>query len=127
MSRGWGGNTALTRPGSRCPDTGVLMEKGPRTVRPAGPQGANTLAMVHDLGLADAVRPVSYGHPSSTNRMILVNGRLHKLPSSLKSLFYTLPPFSRPLAMSALTDLAAPKVKVTIELAHRIEDCFIIE
>ena len=68
--------------------------------------------MVHDLGLGDAVRPVSYGHPSSTNRMILVKGRLHKLPSSLKSLFYTLPPFTRPLAMSALTDLAAPRVKV---------------
>ena len=29
----------------RCRD-GVLYEKGPRTVRPAGPQGANTLALV---------------------------------------------------------------------------------
>ena len=102
----------------RCRD-GVLFEKGPRTVRPAGPQGANTLALVQvsltvhmysevymctvqctlvqynvhlysavytkpvlqELGLADAVRPVTYDHPSSTNRMILVQGQLHRLPS----------------------------------------------
>ena len=82
----------------RCRD-GVLFEKGPRTVRPAGPQGANTLALVQvsltvhmysavytkpvlqELGLVDAVRPVTYDHPSSTNRMILVQGQLHRLPS----------------------------------------------
>ena len=94
----------------RCRD-GVLFEKGPRTVRPAGPQGANTLALIQELGLADSVRPVRYGHPSSINRMILVQGKLHRLPSSLRSLLVTLPPFSRPLAMAALTDLAASRVK----------------
>ena len=93
-------------------EDGVLFEKGPRTIRPAGPQGANTLAMVHDLDLVDSIRPVTYSHPSSTNRMILVNNQLHKLPNSFKSLFYTLPPFTRPLAMSAFTDLFTSKVKV---------------
>jgi len=90
---------------------GVIMEKGPRTVRPAGPQGANTLALVQELDLVDSLRPVTYSHPSSTNRMILVNGQLHKLPSNLQSVFRTLPPFSRPLAMSAFTDLMTPRVK----------------
>ena len=93
---------------------GVIMEKGPRTVRPAGPQGANTLALVQELDLVDSLRPVTYSHPSSTNRMILVNGQLHKLPSNLQSVFRTLPPFSRPLAMSAFTDLMTPRVKVRI-------------
>ena len=32
---------------------GVLYEHGPRTIRPVGPQGANTLAMVQELGLSD--------------------------------------------------------------------------
>jgi oxygen-dependent protoporphyrinogen oxidase len=34
-------------------DDGVLYEHGPRTVRPAGEPGANTLALVEDLGLTD--------------------------------------------------------------------------
>ena len=102
---------------------GVLWEKGPRTIRPAGPQGANTLALVHDLDLTDSIRPVSYGHPSSTNRMILVDGKLHKLPSTLKSVFQTLPPFKRPLAMSAFTDLLAPRVKVKNFVLKLTEDC----
>ena len=85
-------------------EDGVLLEKGPRTIRPAGP-----LALVHDLDLVDSIRPVTYSHPSSTNRMILVN---NKLPNSFKSLFYTLPTFSRPLPMSAFTDLSTSQVKV---------------
>ena len=40
-----------------------------------------TKPVFQELGLADAVRPVTYDHPSSTNRMILVQGKLHKLPS----------------------------------------------
>ena len=90
---------------------GVLYEKGPRTVRPAGAVGANTLALVSDLGLEDRVRPVTYSHPSATNRLVLVDNKLHRLPSSLASLFKTLPPFSRPLALAALRDLAAPRVE----------------
>ena len=61
------------------------------------------------LNLLDSIRPVTYSHPSSTNRMILVN---NKLPNSSKSLFYTLPPFSRPLAKTAFTDLFTSRVKV---------------
>ncbi len=42
---------------------------------------------------------------------MLVDGKLHKLPSSLGSLFRRLPPFSHPLALSALTDLSTPPKK----------------
>jgi len=90
---------------------GVLYEKGPRTIRPAGPQGANTLALVQDLALAESVRPVSYTHPSATNRLVLVGGKLHKLPNSLAAVFKNLPPFSRPLAMAVFKDLLSPRVK----------------
>jgi len=89
---------------------GVLYEKGPRTIRPAGAQGANTLALVQDLGLADCIRPVTYTHPSATNRLVLVGGQLHKLPNSLMSLFKNLPPFSRPLALALFKDLLSPRV-----------------
>jgi len=90
---------------------GVLYEKGPRTIRPAGAQGANTLALVQDLGLADCIRPVTYTHPSATNRLVLVGGQLHKLPNSLMSLFKNLPPFSRPLALALFKDLLSPRVR----------------
>jgi len=90
---------------------GVLYEKGPRTVRPAGQAGANTLALVNSLGLADSVRPVTYSQPAATNRLVLLDNKLHSLPSSLGSLFTTRPPFSRPLALAAVRDLLAPRVK----------------
>ena len=69
---------------------GVLYEKGPRTVRPAGQAGANTLALVSSLGLADSVRPVTYSQPAATNRLVLLDNKLHSLPSSLGSLHTTL-------------------------------------
>lgn len=90
---------------------GVLYEKGPRTVRPAGQAGANTLALVSSLGLADSVRPVTYSQPAATNRLVLLDNKLHSLPSSLSSLFTTSPPFSRPLALAAVRDLLTPRVK----------------
>lgn len=89
---------------------GVLLERGPRTVRPAGLQGANTLQLVEQLGLSDAVRPVRAGHLATSTRLVLVQGRLHRLPASLPALFTTQPPFSRPLAAALLTDLLAPRL-----------------
>ncbi len=90
---------------------GARHDHGPRTIRPAGAQGANTLQLAQDLGLADSVVPVPPDHPAATNRYVLVGGRLHRLPSSFGSLFRRLPPFSRPLALSALTDLTTPPKK----------------
>lgn len=42
--------------------------------------------------------------------MLQVDGKLQKLPNSLKTLLTKSPPFSKPLAFSALRDLRAPKV-----------------
>ncbi len=93
-------------------------EHGPRTIRPAGPKGANTLALAESLGLSDEVVCVPTTHPAALNRMLLVNGQLHTLPNSLASLFKTTAPFSRPLAMCALTDLTAAAKKCEDDSLH---------
>ncbi|KAK4329611.1 hypothetical protein Pmani_000014 [Petrolisthes manimaculis] len=94
---------------------GVVFEHGPRTLRAAGNAGGNTLALAESLGLTDRVVSVPYSHPSAKNRMIVVGGKLHKLPNSLKTAFTKTSPFSRPLALSALTDLKAKPVLNTDE------------
>jgi len=87
---------------------GTIYEHGPRTIRPKGPQGANTLELVETLGLTDRVRAVKAGHPSTINRMVCVDGALHKLPSSYNSLFKRLPPFKKALVLAGLQELRAP-------------------
>nr|XP_045621252.1 protoporphyrinogen oxidase-like [Procambarus clarkii]XP_045621261.1 protoporphyrinogen oxidase-like [Procambarus clarkii]XP_045621272.1 protoporphyrinogen oxidase-like [Procambarus clarkii]XP_045621280.1 protoporphyrinogen oxidase-like [Procambarus clarkii]XP_045621285.1 protoporphyrinogen oxidase-like [Procambarus clarkii]XP_045621293.1 protoporphyrinogen oxidase-like [Procambarus clarkii]XP_045621300.1 protoporphyrinogen oxidase-like [Procambarus clarkii] len=89
---------------------GAVYELGPRTIRVAGNPGANTLALAESLGLTDKIISINYSHASTKNRMILVDGKLHTLPSNLKTLFAKSSPFSRPLALSALKDLFAKKV-----------------
>jgi len=103
---------------SKIPEQGVILESGPRTIRPAGEAGANTLALVEELGLASKVKPVKYGQPSSSNRLILVDGNLHKLPNSLSSLFRKLPPFSRPLILLLAKDLFTRKTRSTDVSLH---------
>lgn len=93
-------------------NNGVIFEQGPRTVRVAGPAGANTLKLVEEIGLEEQIVPITKSHPAATNRLIYVNGKLHKLPTSLKDLFVTRSPFSRPLVSLLLRDLIAPAKKV---------------
>ena len=88
---------------------GIIYEAGPRTIRPAGQPGANTLALVQELGMEDLVRPVKYGSPSASTRLVVADGALHKLPSSFGSLFKTLTPFQRPLAFALIQDLMSLK------------------
>ena len=38
-----------------------IFEHGPRTIRPAGPQGANTLELIEELGLESKLKPIKYG------------------------------------------------------------------
>ena len=45
-----------------------IFEHGPRTIRPAGPQGANTLELIEELGLESKLKPIKYGHPATINR-----------------------------------------------------------
>ena len=97
---------------------GAIYEAGPRTIRPAGPQGANTLALIQELGLEDLVRPVKYGTPSASTRLVVADGALHKLPASLASLFTTLTPFQKPLAFALIRDLMTPKLESEDESLH---------
>ncbi|XP_041974329.1 protoporphyrinogen oxidase-like [Aricia agestis] len=85
-----------------------IFEQGPRTIRPKGPTGLNTLNMMQDLGLSEHVSAITPDHPAAKNRMIYVNKSLHLLPSSLKSVFKKNEPFSKPLIYAALNDLTQP-------------------
>ncbi|MCL4145814.1 UNVERIFIED_CONTAM: hypothetical protein GTU68_000044, partial [Idotea baltica] len=78
--------------------------------RVPGNAGANTLHLAEALNLEGKITPVSSDHISAKNRLIKVNGKLHKLPNSLRSTFSKLPPFSKPLILHLLNDLKAPSV-----------------
>ena len=49
------------------------------------------------------------GHATTKNRLIYVDGKLHKLPSSVLSLFRKLDPFKLPLFCAGIKDLVTPK------------------
>ena len=87
---------------------GVTYEHGPRTIRPVGHQGANTLALISDLGLENKVKPIQFGHPAMVNRMVYVNGQVCHLPNSFLSVFKKMPPFKKPLATAVFKDLTTP-------------------
>ncbi|KPJ05442.1 Protoporphyrinogen oxidase [Papilio xuthus] len=86
-----------------------IFEQGPRTIRPKGIVGLNTLNMIQDLGLSEHVFPIKSDHPAAKNRMIYVNNSLHLLPSSLKGVFQTNEPFSKPLIYAIFNDLRSPQ------------------
>ncbi|OWR45256.1 protoporphyrinogen oxidase [Danaus plexippus] len=85
-----------------------IFEQGPRTIRPRGPTGLNTLNMLQDLGLSEHISAIKPDHPAAKNRMIYVNNSLHLLPSSIKGVFQKTEPFSKPLIYAALNDLKNP-------------------
>lgn len=86
---------------------GFRFENGPRTIRPGGIKGRNTLHMIEDLQLQDSLNPISRNHVAAKNRMIYAHGQLCMLPSSFSSIFKKLPPFSKPLVSVAIHDLLA--------------------
>uniref|UniRef100_W5MBE3 Protoporphyrinogen oxidase n=1 Tax=Lepisosteus oculatus TaxID=7918 RepID=W5MBE3_LEPOC len=86
-------------------EDGAIFEHGPRGVRPAGAVGRSTLDMVSELGLEGEVLPVLASHEASKNRFLYVGGQLHRMPSGVGGLVRTVPPFSRPLAVSVLKEL----------------------
>ncbi|KAH0560818.1 protoporphyrinogen oxidase [Cotesia glomerata] len=91
--------------------SGATFEKGPRTVRPFGEGGKNTLRMVEELNLGDQLIKISQTHPTSKNRLIYADKKLHVLPSSFLDLFSTKSPMKRPLIMSLWQEFRAPKVE----------------
>lgn len=86
---------------------GVRFEHGPRTIRPAGVKGGNTLRMIEELQLHTSLLPISSSHVAAKNRMIFADGQLCALPSSVLSAFKRLPPFTKPLIACAVHDLFA--------------------
>jgi len=83
----------------------VTYELGPRTIRPAGISGMNTLDLVEELGLSGQVLFVKRDHPAAKTRFIYFKGQLVKLPSDMKVLFRKQLPFDRPLIYAGFRDL----------------------
>lgn len=82
---------------------GFIFEAGPRTIRPKGIQGANTLELIEQLQLP--VEGIKSSHVAAKNRMIYAKGHLCMLPNSLGGAMKTMPPFSQPLMMAIWNDL----------------------
>lgn len=95
--------------------TGAIFEQGPRTIRPRGEAGANTLQLVEELSLADDIVAINSSHPAARNRMIYAKNDLHLLPNSIGGLFKKKGPFSRPLILHLLNDIKASKKEVEDE------------
>uniref|UniRef100_A0A1I8QCQ9 Protoporphyrinogen oxidase n=1 Tax=Stomoxys calcitrans TaxID=35570 RepID=A0A1I8QCQ9_STOCA len=91
-------------------DHGFIFEAGPRTIRPKGVSGANTLEMIEDLKLP--IEAVTSSHVAAKNRMIYAKGQLCMLPNSLKGAMQTVPPFSKPLAMALINDIKSKPKKI---------------
>ncbi|XP_059164190.1 protoporphyrinogen oxidase-like [Physella acuta] len=85
------------------PDGGIF-EHGPRSLRPVGEQGRNTLQLAEELGLSRYILPIFRSDPAARNRYLYVNGQLCALPSSVVSLFKKIPPFSKPLIGSLMLE-----------------------
>lgn len=90
----------------------IIFEQGPRTIRPRGDAGANTLELIEELGLADEIVPIPRDHPAAVNRMVYANGKLNILPSNPFDLFVKQAPFSKPLIMHLFKDITEPRKKI---------------
>lgn len=101
----------------------VLLEGGPRTIRPRGSRGApkmlklvraqkvdNLLTrQIDDLGLRESILPISKTHPAATSRFLLeadpARGKsLVRLPSSLASILGPQHPLLRGLLLAGATE-----------------------
>lgn len=95
--------------------TGAIFEEGPRTIRPRGDAGVNTLKLVEELNLSNQIVSINSAHPAARNRMIYAKNNLHLLPNSIGGLFNKKEPFSRPLILHLLNDIRAAKKEVEDE------------
>lgn len=102
---------------TKYPD-GAVCEHGPRTLRVAGKQGYNAVALAEELSLKSYILPIKRGHPAARKNLILVDKKLHPLPKSPKYLFRTVPPFSKPLWRYLLTDLSTKCSPVTDDTVY---------
>ncbi|XP_011873466.1 PREDICTED: protoporphyrinogen oxidase [Vollenhovia emeryi] len=95
---------------SKSSPSGAIFEQGPRTIRPFDIAGENTLNLIEDLQLNDKLISINVSHPVAANRLIYMDGALHRLPNSLKTLFKTPSLLDRPLISHIWRDLSAPRV-----------------
>ncbi|XP_060648029.1 protoporphyrinogen oxidase [Drosophila nasuta] len=82
---------------------GFFFESGPRTIRPKGLPGANTLELVEELQLP--IKPIPSSHASARNRMLYAKNQICMLPNSPRGLVSVVPPFSKPLYRALIHDL----------------------
>ncbi|XP_023162410.2 protoporphyrinogen oxidase [Drosophila hydei] len=94
-------------------DRGFLFESGPRTIRPKGLAGANTLQLIEELKLP--IKPIPRSHVAAKNRMLYAKGQVCMLPNSAKGLFRTVPPFTKPLYRALLHDLVTGSTPIKNE------------
>ncbi|XP_055677166.1 protoporphyrinogen oxidase [Lutzomyia longipalpis] len=92
-----------------------IFECGPRTIRPVGESGRNTLALLEALKLEQEIVPILKSSPAARRRMIYVNGQLHVLPSSLMGALKKQSPFSRPLVAALFHDIRTGKSSELLE------------
>lgn len=85
-------------------DQKIRFECGPRTLRPKGSKGFNTLELCSELGLNDEILPITSNHPAAKNRLLAVQNELCMLPSSIMGMFKTTPPFTKPLIYGLIRD-----------------------
>lgn len=88
---------------------GVIFEQGPRTLRPKGEAGFNTLQLIDDLGLSNQISPIRVSHPAARTRMIYAHGKLHTLPATILDVFVPMSPFTKPLIAYVFNDLVTKK------------------
>ena len=60
------------------------------------------------------MRPILYGHPTTKNRMIYVDGKICALPNSLGSLIKIMPPFKKPHFLTGIREIASPPKHCTV-------------
>ncbi|XP_033334431.2 protoporphyrinogen oxidase [Megalopta genalis] len=93
----------------KLPD-GTIFEQGPRTIRPSGEGGKNTLELMEQLQLSDKVVPILSRNPASKCRLIYTDDQLHLLPNSIKGIIRKNTLLDRSLLSVVWNDLRAPKV-----------------
>ncbi|XP_032898496.1 protoporphyrinogen oxidase isoform X3 [Amblyraja radiata] len=75
-------------------------------------------AKVSEIGLESELLPITYNDAATKNRYLFVGGKLCKLPTSIRSVFSKLPPFSQPLAWSLAREPILPRSKEEDESVH---------
>ncbi|XP_076454338.1 protoporphyrinogen oxidase-like [Babylonia areolata] len=97
---------------------GSVFEFGPRSLRPVGPSGRNTLHLAEELGLTQDILVVRRSDAAAKKRFLYTGGRLCALPSSVGGVLKTVPPFSRPLLLNFLGEPFAKRNTAQDETIH---------